>query len=300
MAKLIDGKKIAAEVREDIRARAAEFTEKTGIVPGLAVIIVGEDPASKVYVRNKKKACVEAGFHSEVIEMPADTKMPELLSKIEELKQDDAIHGILVQLPLPAGLDEQAVIAAIPPEKDVDAFHVVNTGRIMLGDYDFLPCTPAGVMKLLEHEGVDVCGKECVVVGRSNIVGKPQAMLLLHANGTVTVCHSKTKNLAEITRRADILVVAIGRADFITTFHSSPVCQPIPRSSVVPRSRELDAASAIAAYSRDMMNTVFARLAALCTISSAAEYATVQTTEYMTPRRLPRAIAAASIITVSK
>ena len=216
MAKLIDGKKIAAEVREDIRARAAEFTEKTGIVPGLAVIIVGEDPASKVYVRNKKKACVEAGFHSVVIEMPADTKMPELLSKIEELKQDDAIHGILVQLPLPAGLDEQAVIAAIPPEKDVDAFHVVNTGRIMLGDYDFLPCTPAGVMKLLEHEGVDVCGKECVVVGRSNIVGKPQAMLLLHANGTVTVCHSKTKNLAEITRRADILVVAIGRADFIT------------------------------------------------------------------------------------
>ncbi len=216
MAKLIDGKKIAAEVREDIRARAAEFTEKTGIVPGLAVIIVGEDPASKVYVRNKKKACVEAGFHSEVIEMPADTKMPELLSKIEELKQDDAIHGILVQLPLPEGLDEQAVIAAIPPEKDVDAFHVVNTGRIMLGDYDFLPCTPAGVMKLLEHEGVDICGKECVVVGRSNIVGKPQAMLLLHANGTVTICHSRTKNLADITRRADILVVAIGRADFIT------------------------------------------------------------------------------------
>ena len=216
MAKLIDGKKIAAEVREDIRARAAEFTEKTGIVPGLAVIIVGEDPASKVYVRNKKKACVEAGFHSEVIEMPADTKMPELLSKIEELKQDDAIHGILVQLPLPAGLDEQAVIAAIPPEKDVDAFHVVNTGRIMLGDYDFLPCTPAGVMKLLEHEGVDVCGKECVVVGRSNIVGKPQAMLLLHANGTVSVCHSKTKNLAEITIRADILVVDIGRAEFLT------------------------------------------------------------------------------------
>ena len=216
MAKLIDGKKIAAEVREDIRARAAEFTEKTGIVPGLAVIIVGEDPASKVYVRNKKKACVEGGFHSEVIEMPADTKMPELLSKIEELKQDDAIHGILVQLPLPEGLDEQAVIAAIPPEKDVDAFHVVNTGRIMLGDYDFLPCTPAGVMKLLEHEGVDICGKECVVVGRSNIVGKPQAMLLLHANGTVTICHSRTKNLADITRRADILVVAIGRADFIT------------------------------------------------------------------------------------
>ena len=216
MAKLIDGKKIAAEVREDIRERAAKFTEETGVIPGLAVIIVGEDAASKVYVRNKRKACVEAGFYSEVIEMSSDTAMPELLAKIEELKLDPKIHGILVQLPLPKGLDEETVIAAIPPEKDVDAFHVVNTGRIMLGDYDFLPCTPAGVMKLLEHEGVDVCGKECVVVGRSNIVGKPQAMLLLHANGTVTICHSKTKNLAEITKRADILVVAIGRADFIT------------------------------------------------------------------------------------
>lgn len=216
MAKLIDGKAIAAEVRADIKARAEKFAEETGVVPGLAVIIVGEDPASKVYVRNKKKACVDAGFYSEVIEMPEDTTMDELLAKIEELKKDTRVHGILVQLPLPAGLDEDAVIAAIPPEKDVDAFHVINTGKIMLGDYDFLPCTPAGVMKLLEHEGVDPTGKECVVVGRSNIVGKPQAMLLLHANGTVTVCHSRTANLAEVTRRADILVVAIGKADFIT------------------------------------------------------------------------------------
>ena len=216
MAKLIDGKKIAAEVRANIKSRAAEFSERTGIIPGLAVIIVGNDPASQIYVRNKKKACEEAGFYSEVIEMPESTSMLELLDKIEELKNSERIHGILVQLPLPEGLDENEVIAAIPPEKDVDAFHLVNTGRIMLGKYDFLPGTPAGVMKLLEHEGVDVCGKECVVVGRSNIVGKPQAMLLLHANGTVTICHSKTKNLAEVTRRADILVVAIGKANFIT------------------------------------------------------------------------------------
>lgn len=216
MAKLIDGRGIAAEVRADIKKRAAEFAADTGVTPGLAVIIVGDNPASQVYVRNKKKACEEAGYYSEVIEMSGDTTMPELLGKIEELKNDTRVHGILVQLPLPKGLDEDAVIAAIPPEKDVDAFHVVNTGRIMLGDYDFLPCTPAGVMKLLEHEGVDVTGKECVVVGRSNIVGKPQAMLLLHANGTVTVCHSRTKDLAEVTRRADILVVAIGKADFIT------------------------------------------------------------------------------------
>jgi len=216
MAKLIDGKGIAAEVRADIKARAAEFVKETGVVPGLAVIIVGENPASQVYVRNKKKACEEAGFYSEVIEMAETTTMDELLGKIEELKCDARVHGILVQLPLPKGLDEDAVIAAIPPEKDVDAFHVVNTGRIMLGDFDFLPCTPAGVMKLLEHEGVEVSGKECVVVGRSNIVGKPQAMLLLHANGTVTICHSRTKDLAEVTRRADILVVAIGKADFIT------------------------------------------------------------------------------------
>ena len=155
-------------------------------------------------------------MYSVVVEMPGDTTQEALMKQIEALKTDDKIHGILVQLPLPAHLDEDAVIAAIPPEKDVDAFHPVNTGKIMIGDYDFLPCTPAGVMKLLEHEGIEISGKECVVVGRSNIVGKPQAMLLLHANGTVTVCHSRTKNLADVTRRADILVVAIGKANFIT------------------------------------------------------------------------------------
>ena len=216
MAKLIDGKAIAAATRADIAARRASFEAETGVNPGLAVVIVGENPASQVYVRNKKKACEDVGFYSVVIEMPEETTEAELLGKIEELKQDKRIHGILVQLPLPKHLDEKAVIAAIPPEKDVDAFHVVNAGRIMLGDYDFLPCTPEGIMKMLAHEGIDPAGKECVVVGRSNIVGKPMAMLLLQANGTVTVCHSKTADLAAITRRADILVVAIGKADFIT------------------------------------------------------------------------------------
>ena len=216
MAKIIDGKKIAAETRADIAERAKGFTESHGYAPGLAVIIVGEDPASQVYVRNKKKACEDVGFYSQVYEMAAETTMEQLLAKIEELKNDPKIHGILVQLPLPKHLDEKAVIAAIPPEKDVDAFHLLNTGKIMLGEYSFLPCTPAGVMKMLEHEQISVSGKECVVVGRSNIVGKPMAMLLLHANGTVTICHSRTRDLSEVTRRADILVVAIGKADFVT------------------------------------------------------------------------------------
>lgn len=216
MAHIIDGKKIAADTRADIARRVEQFKAENGFVPGLAVIIVGENPASKVYVRNKKKACEDVGMFSVVIEMPEETKQEELMAKIEELKCDSSIHGILVQLPLPRHLDEDAVIAAIPPEKDVDAFHAQNTGKIMIGDFDFLPCTPAGVMKMLEYEGVEIEGKECVVVGRSNIVGKPQAMLLLHKNGTVTICHSRTKNLAEVTRRADILVVAVGRADFIT------------------------------------------------------------------------------------
>ena len=216
MAHIIDGKKIAADTRADIARRVAEFEGETGVKPGLAVIIVGENPASQVYVRNKKKAAIEVGMHSVVIEMPEETTQEALMAKLEELKADKAIHGILVQLPLPRHLDEDAVIDAIPPEKDVDAFHPVNTGKIMIGDFDFLPCTPAGVMKMLEYEGVEIEGKECVVVGRSNIVGKPQAMLLLHKNGTVTVCHSRTKNLSEVCRRADILVVAVGRADFIT------------------------------------------------------------------------------------
>ena len=216
MAKIIDGKKIAAETRADIAERTQKFISEYGYAPGLAVIIVGEDPASQVYVRNKKKACEEVGFFSQVYELPADTTMEQLLDRIEELKKDRKIHGILVQLPLPKHLDEKAVIAAIPPEKDVDAFHLLNAGKIMLGEYSFLPCTPAGVMKMLEYEGISAEGKECVVVGRSNIVGKPMAMLLLHANGTVTICHSRTKDLAEVTRRADILVVAIGKADFVT------------------------------------------------------------------------------------
>ena len=222
MAHIIDGKKIAAETRADIAQRVAAFEKEKGFKPGLAVIIVGENPASQVYVRNKKKACEDVGMYSIVIEMPEATTQDELMDKIEELKNDTAIHGILVQLPLPAHLDEDAVIAAIPPEKDVDAFHAQNTGKIMIGDFDFLPCTPAGVMKMLEYEGVEIEGKECVVVGRSNIVGKPQAMLLLHKNGTVTICHSKTKNLAEVTKRADILVVAVGRADFITGDMNKP------------------------------------------------------------------------------
>ena len=216
MAKIIDGKKISAAVRAEIAERARLLTERTGVVPGLAVVIVGEDPASKVYVRNKKKACEEAGFHSVVVELPEETAQDELLGVIEKLKADPAIHGILVQLPLPRHIDPDAVIAAIPPEKDVDAFHPENVGHIMIGDYRFLPCTPAGVMKMLETEGIPVEGRECVVIGRSNIVGKPMAMLLLQANGTVTVCHSRTKNLAEVTRRADILVSAVGKAGFVT------------------------------------------------------------------------------------
>lgn len=215
MAQIIDGKLVSAEQRKKI-AEGVQELKDSGYNPGLAVIIVGEDPASKVYVRNKHKACDEVGIYSEVHELPESTTQDELISLVRRLNDDDKINGILVQLPLPKHLSEDEIIAEISPEKDVDAFHTINVGRIMLGDYDFLPCTPAGVMVLLEHYGIDVSGKECVVVGRSNIVGKPQAMLLLHANGTVTVCHSRTKDLKEVTKRADILVVAIGKADFIT------------------------------------------------------------------------------------
>ena len=214
MAKIIDGKAISAEIRAEIKAEVAKRAAEGKCLPGLAVIIVGEDPASQVYVRNKKKACEEVGFYSEVYELPADTKQEELNALVDKLNADEKIHGILCQLPLPKHLDENEVILRIDPKKDVDAFHPYNVGKIMIGDYDFLPCTPAGVMALLERSGIEVAGKECVVVGRSNIVGKPQAMLLLHANGTVTVCHSRTKDLAAVCRRADILVAAIGKADF--------------------------------------------------------------------------------------
>lgn len=216
MAKIIDGKAISAQMRAEIAKKTAEYIKTTGIRPGLAVIIVGEDPASQVYVRNKKRACEEVGFYSEEIALPADTDMAKLRSVIERLNADDKIHGILVQLPLPAQLDEGEVIMMIDPRKDVDAFHPSNVGRVMSGGYTFVPCTPAGVMELLKRSGVDIAGRECVVVGRSNIVGKPMAMLLLEANGTVTICHSRTKDLAEVCRRADILVSAVGRPYFIT------------------------------------------------------------------------------------
>lgn len=193
-----------------------EDLKKKGINPGLAVIIVGDDPASRVYVNNKKKACEEVGIYSEEYALPAETPQSELMSLIDKLNHDSKISGILVQLPLPDGFDEEAVINAINPNKDVDAFHPVNVGKIMVGNYDFVPCTPAGVMELIKESGIDPAGKECVVVGRSNIVGKPQAMLLLHSNATVTICHSRTKDLAEKTRRADILVAAVGKPNFIT------------------------------------------------------------------------------------
>ena len=215
MAEIIDGKKVSAQMREQIKSETEELYQKYGVRPGLAVIIVGDDPASKVYVNNKEKACAQVGYYSEVYRLPEQTEMDELLALIDRLNRDKKINGILCQLPLPKHLDEEQVILKISPEKDVDAFHPMNTGKIMIGDYDFLPCTPAGVMKLIESTGTDITGKECVVVGRSNIVGKPQSMLLLQKNGTVTVCHSKTRNLKEVTSRADILVVAIGKADFI-------------------------------------------------------------------------------------
>ena len=216
MAKIIDGKAISTQMRVEIAEQTKEYIQKTGEKPGLAVIIVGEDPASKVYVRNKKRACEEVGFYSEEIALPAETDMATLKSVIDRLNADDKIHGILVQLPLPKHLDEGEVIMMIHPQKDVDAFHPVNVGRVMSGGYTFVPCTPAGVMELLHRSGIEVAGKECVVVGRSNIVGKPMAMLLLEANGTVTVCHSRTKDLTQVCRRADILVSAVGRPYFIT------------------------------------------------------------------------------------
>lgn len=177
---------------------------------------MGDNPASRVYVNNKKKACAECGFNSEEFALPDTTSEDELLKLIDSLNSRSDIDGILCQLPLPSHINEEKVLLAIDPSKDVDAFHPVNVGKIMIGNFDFLPCTPAGVMELIKLSGIEVSGKECVVIGRSNIVGKPQAMLLLHANGTVTVCHSRTKNLAEVTRRADILVAAVGKANFVT------------------------------------------------------------------------------------
>lgn len=214
--KLINGKEIAAAVRAELKADSATFVAKHGYAPGLAVVIVGEDPASQIYVRNKARACEEVGFCSEVHRLPAETEQAALNTLIDRLNADSRIHGILVQLPLPTHLDAEEVTLRIDPRKDVDAFHPFNVGRILLGDPIFLPCTPAGVMELLRRSGIDPSGKRCVVIGRSNIVGKPMAMLLLAANGTVTVCHSRTVGLADITREADILVSAVGRANFVT------------------------------------------------------------------------------------
>lgn len=212
---IIDGKAVSRAVREQVAAETAQLKEK-GIVPGLAVIIVGEDLASQVYVNNKEKACAEVGFFSEKFALPESTTQQELNALVEELNARKDINGILCQLPLPAHLNDKEVINLISPEKDVDAFHPVNVGAIMIGDYNFLPCTPAGVMELIHSTGVDISGKKAVVIGRSNIVGKPMAMLLLHENATVEITHSKTKNLSEITSQADILVAAIGKAKFVT------------------------------------------------------------------------------------
>nr|WP_297174519.1 bifunctional methylenetetrahydrofolate dehydrogenase/methenyltetrahydrofolate cyclohydrolase FolD [uncultured Agathobaculum sp.] len=211
----MDGKALSDKVRGSILAET-EALKKKGVTPGLAVIIVGNDPASEIYVRNKEKACAACGFYSEKYALPAQTTQDELLGLIDQLNRSPQISGILCQLPVPDHISEQAVINAIDPKKDVDAFHPVNVGRIMVGSFDFAPCTPAGVMELLDEYGIDPKGRECVVVGRSNIVGKPMGMLLLHRHGTVTICHSRTQNLAEVCRRADILVAAVGKAGFIT------------------------------------------------------------------------------------
>jgi methylenetetrahydrofolate dehydrogenase (NADP+)/methenyltetrahydrofolate cyclohydrolase len=214
-AQIIDGKAIAASVRAQVAVKTRDFAARTGITPCLTVILVGEDPASQVYVRNKGKACSEAGILSRQIDLPPTVSEEHLLSLVGELNADRSVHGILVQLPLPAHIDEAKVIEAIAPEKDVDGFHPMNAGRLFTGGVSCLPCTPYGVMKMLEHEGVELKGKNAVVVGRSNIVGKPMAMLLLAKHATVTICHSRTAELEAVCRSADILVAAVGRAEMV-------------------------------------------------------------------------------------
>ncbi|MGI6030743.1 MAG: bifunctional methylenetetrahydrofolate dehydrogenase/methenyltetrahydrofolate cyclohydrolase FolD [Eubacteriales bacterium] len=214
MAQLMSGKEVSTSVRGRIRRETEELVRK-GIQPGLAVIIVGDDPASQVYVRNKELACQEVGFYSEKYALPQETTQEELLALVERLNNDDRIHGILTQLPLPSHIDEKAVLNAIRPDKDVDCFHPVNVGKLMIGEFDFLPCTPAGIMEMLSYYHIDPAGKRCVVIGRSNIVGKPMAMLMLHKNATVTICHSKTKDLRSICHQADILIAAVGKARFV-------------------------------------------------------------------------------------
>jgi len=215
-AQILDGKLLSEEIRRDVARRVQELREKKQLIPGLAVILVGEDPASQIYVRNKGNGCREVGIHSETIVLPADTAQKDLEAEIDRLNGDPAIHGILVQLPLPAHLDEQAALAKILPEKDVDGFHLVNAGHLMTGTEGVVACTPKGALYMIRSTGTELSGKEAVVIGRSNIVGKPMAMLLLQQNCTVTVCHSRTRNLAEHTRRADILVAAVGKPGFVT------------------------------------------------------------------------------------
>jgi len=212
MAKIIDGKAVSQKVKDEIRAEI----ERDNLSIGLAVVIVGNNQASRVYVNNKKKACEVCGIKSYEYALPEETTEEQLLELVDTLNEDKNINGILVQLPLPKQINEEKIIERISPEKDVDAFHATNVGKIMIGNYAFLPCTPAGVMELIHSTGTEISGKECVVIGRSNIVGKPMAMLLLHENATVTICHSRTKDLAEVCRRADILVSAVGKADFVT------------------------------------------------------------------------------------
>ena len=215
MAKLLMGKEVSDRIKDEMKTEVENLKGK-GINPGLAVILVGEDPASKVYVSNKKKACEYIGINSFEYKLPETTTEAELIELINKLNNDNTVSGILCQLPVPKHINEEAIINAIDPKKDVDAFHPINVGKIMTGNYDFVPCTPAGVMELIKESGIDVSGKECVVVGRSNIVGKPMSMLLLHKNGTVTICHSRTQDLKSKTKAADILVAAVGIPNFIT------------------------------------------------------------------------------------
>ena len=221
MAKIIDGKAVSQKIKDQLRIRTGELKSK-GIVPGLAVIIAGEDPASKIYVKNKKKACEEIGIVSYEYALPVETTEEELINLIKDLNNDNNVSGILCQLPLPKHINEEKVIYSIDPAKDVDCFHPVNVGKLMTGNPIMQPCTPYGVMELIRETGIEISGRECVIIGRSNIVGKPQALLLLAANGTVTICHSKTKNLSEVCRRADILVVAIGKAKFVDASFVKP------------------------------------------------------------------------------
>ena len=214
-ALLIDGKAVSARIRRELTEEVARFKEATGVTPGLAVVLVGEDPASQTYVRSKEKSTVKVGMYSEVHRLPAETSEAQLLALVDKLNKEPKIHGILVQLPLPGHMDETKVLNAIDPDKDVDGFHPVNAGRLFTGQESFIPCTPHGIMELLADGGVDLRGKQAVVVGRSNIVGKPIAMLLLQKHATVTICHSRTADLGAVTRQADVLVVAVGRPNFI-------------------------------------------------------------------------------------